>query len=63
VVTAINETLEKTNLGKWQEGTVVNLERCMKMDGRLDGHIVQGHVDKTGEVVILKIKTEVILSR
>ncbi|WES95945.1 riboflavin synthase [Chryseobacterium arthrosphaerae] len=51
VVTAINETLEKTNLGKWELGTVVNLERCMKMDGRLDGHIVQGHVDKTGEVV------------
>jgi len=51
VVTAINETLEKTNLGKWELGTVVNLERCMKMDGRLDGHIVQGHVDTTGEVV------------
>ncbi|WP_042722583.1 riboflavin synthase [Flavobacterium sp. B17] len=51
VVTAINETLEKTNLGKWEVGTVVNLERCMKMDGRLDGHIVQGHVDKTGEVI------------
>ncbi len=50
-VTAINETLEKTNLGKWEVGTVVNLERCMKMDGRLDGHIVQGHVDKTGNVV------------
>jgi len=56
VVTAINETLEKTNLGKWQEGTVVNLERCMKMDGRLDGHIVQGHVDKTGEVVNIENK-------
>lgn len=51
IVTAINETLEKTNLGKWEVGTVVNLERCMKMDGRLDGHIVQGHVDKTGEVI------------
>lgn len=50
-VTAINETLEKTNLGKWEVGTVVNLERCMKLDGRLDGHIVQGHVDKTGNVV------------
>ncbi len=47
-VTAINETLEKTNLGKWQKGTEVNLERCLKFDGRLDGHIVQGHVDKTG---------------
>ncbi len=56
VVTAINETLEKTNLGKWQVGTAVNLERCMKMDGRLDGHIVQGHVDKTGEVVDIENK-------
>ncbi|WP_292008844.1 riboflavin synthase [Chryseobacterium sp.] len=55
-VTAINETLEKTNLGKWEEGTVVNLERCMKMDGRLDGHIVQGHVDRTGEVVGIENK-------
>ena len=49
-VTAINETLEKTNLGKWEIGTEVNLERCLKLDGRLDGHIVQGHVDKTGTV-------------
>lgn len=56
VVTAINETLEKTNLGKWELETVVNLERCMKMDGRLDGHIVQGHVDKTGEVVGIENK-------
>ncbi|MDH6251197.1 riboflavin synthase [Chryseobacterium sp. H1D6B] len=56
VVTAINETLEKTNLGKWEAGTVVNLERCMKMDGRLDGHIVQGHVDKTGEVTGIENK-------
>ena len=49
-VTAINETLEKTNLEKWEVGTEVNLERCLKFDGRLDGHIVQGHVDKTGTV-------------
>lgn len=56
VVTAINETLEKTNLGKWETGTIVNLERCMKMDGRLDGHIVQGHVDTTGEVVSIENK-------
>ena len=49
-VTAIAETLEKTNLGKWNVGTEVNLERCLKWDGRLDGHIVQGHVDKTGTV-------------
>ncbi|ROI08332.1 riboflavin synthase [Chryseobacterium sp. H3056] len=47
-VTAIDETLEKTNLSKWNVGTEVNLERCLKFDGRLDGHMVQGHVDKTG---------------
>ena len=46
-VTAIEETLEKTNLGSWQPGDLVNLERCMIMNGRLDGHIVQGHVDAT----------------
>lgn len=49
-VTAIAETLEKTNLIEWKAGTEVNLERCLKFDGRLDGHIVQGHVDKTGIV-------------
>ena len=49
-VTAIAETLEKTNLNQWKLGTEVNLERCLKFDGRLDGHIVQGHVDKTGIV-------------
>lgn len=54
VVTAIDETLEKTNLGNWKEGSIVNLERCMMMNGRLDGHIVQGHVDKTGEVVAIE---------
>jgi riboflavin synthase len=45
VVTAIQETLDKTNLKDWTIGTKVNLERCMQMNGRLDGHIVQGHVD------------------
>lgn len=55
-VTAINETLEKTNLGTWEVGSVVNLERCMVMNGRLDGHIVQGHVDKTGEVFAIENK-------
>ena len=49
-VTAIAETLEKTNLKEWNIGTEVNLERCLKFDGRLDGHLVQGHVDKTGTV-------------
>ena len=51
VVTAISETLKKTNLGDWKAGTVVNLERCMQMNGRLDGHIVQGHVDTTAECI------------
>lgn len=46
-VTAIQETMVKTNLGDWKEGAKVNLERCMTLGGRLDGHIVQGHVDAT----------------
>jgi len=46
-VTAINETLQKTNLNKLQVGDTVNLERAMKLGDRLDGHIVQGHVDQT----------------
>ena len=44
-VTAIEETLQKTNLGDWKEGVFINLERCLKLNDRLDGHIVQGHVD------------------
>ena len=47
-VTAIRETIQKTNLGNWKIGDVINLERGMKLDDRLDGHIVQGHVDQTG---------------
>jgi riboflavin synthase len=43
--TAIAETLSKTNLSQWQTGTLVNLERCLPLNGRLDGHLVQGHVD------------------
>ncbi len=46
-VTAIKETIEKTNLGFWNENDIVNLERAMKLGDRLDGHIVQGHVDQT----------------
>ena len=53
-VTAIEETLRKTNLSDWKEGTVVNLERCMLMNGRIDGHIVQGHVDTTAICTIRK---------
>lgn len=47
VVTAIQETLDKTNLKNWKTGSLVNLERCMPANGRFDGHIVQGHVDTT----------------
>jgi len=46
-VTAVPETLSKTNLGNWQPGTLVNLERSMLLNGRFDGHIVQGHTDTT----------------
>lgn len=47
-VTAIKETIDKTNLGTWKEEDVVNVERAMKLGDRLDGHIVQGHVDQIG---------------
>lgn len=47
VVTAMDETMLKTNLKNWEVGYEVNLERSMRMDGRFDGHIVQGHVDQT----------------
>jgi len=47
VVTAIQETLDKTNIGTWTVGYDVNLERCLSVNGRFDGHIVQGHVDTT----------------
>lgn len=50
-VTAVEETLRRTNLGAWREGTLVNLERCLPMGGRLDGHIVQGHVDSVATCV------------
>lgn len=53
-VTAIQETLDKSNLRAWEVGYRVNLERCMKIDGRLDGHIVQGHVDQTA--VCIKVE-------
>lgn len=55
-VTAIKETLDKTNLGNLKVDDVVNLERAMKLGDRLDGHIVQGHVDETG--VCTNIKDE-----
>lgn len=51
VVTAMKETLNRSNLGDWIVGTEVNVERSMMMNGRLDGHIVQGHVDQTAVCV------------
>ena len=51
VVTAMKETMDRTNLSQWKPGTEVNVERSMRMDGRFDGHIVQGHVDKTAKCV------------
>lgn len=53
-VTAIDETLKKSSLGKLTKGSRVNLERCMLNNGRFDGHIVQGHVDQTGVVKAIK---------
>ena len=49
-VTAIEETLQKTNLNAWEVGDNINLERCIKLNDRLDGHVVQGHVDQVGNV-------------
>lgn len=53
-VTAIDETLKKSNLGATTEGDQLNLERCMKADGRFDGHIVQGHVDTVATVTSIQ---------
>ncbi len=53
-VTAVKETLQKSNLGMLRQGDKVNLERCMLNNGRFDGHIVQGHVDQMGTVQSIK---------
>lgn len=53
-VTAIQETLNKTSLKYWEVGSKINLERCMIMNGRLDGHIVQGHVDTTAKCTAIE---------
>lgn len=53
-VTAIEETLKRSRLEEWAEGTIVNLERAMKPNARLDGHMVQGHVDKVGECLSIE---------
>ncbi len=50
-VTAVAETLSKTNLGDWKAGDIINLERCLQPSGRLDGHFVQGHTDTTGYLI------------
>lgn len=54
-VTAMDETMRRTNLRYWKVGTEVNIERSMRMDGRFDGHVVQGHVDQTA--VCRKVET------
>ena len=53
-VTAMKETLERTNLGQLKVGDKVNVERSMLMNGRLDGHIVQGHVDETAQCIAME---------
>lgn len=53
-VTAIDETLKRTNLNELTIGSIINLERCMPVNGRFDGHIVQGHVDDTAQCVSIK---------
>lgn len=55
-LTAIEETLTKTNLDNCKKGDLVNIERCLQMNGRLDGHIVQGHVDTTGTCIAVEEK-------
>ncbi|MCX6172838.1 MAG: riboflavin synthase [Flavobacterium sp.] len=52
-VTAIRETIVKTNLAEWRTGDLLNLERAMKLGDRLDGHIVQGHIDQTGVCIAI----------
>ena len=54
VVTAMKETLERSNLGQLRVGDKVNVERSMLMNGRLDGHIVQGHVDETARCIAME---------
>lgn len=50
-VTAVKETINKTTIGNWEKGSTINLERCMILGGRLDGHLVQGHVDGKGKCI------------
>lgn len=55
-VTAIDETLKKTTADLWQIGQLVNIERCLPVNGRIDGHFVQGHVDATGIIISIQPK-------
>jgi len=55
-ITAIDETLKKTSLESWAKGSMVNIERSLVMNGRLDGHLVQGHIDTTGTCINIKEK-------
>jgi riboflavin synthase len=55
-VTAIRETLGKTNLGEWAEGRIVNLERCLRVTDRIDGHMVQGHVDSIAICTDIRVR-------
>jgi riboflavin synthase len=57
-ITAVKETLKKTNLGLWQPGYQINLERSLTLNDRIDGHLVQGHVDTTGILLKKKLKDE-----
>lgn len=64
-LTAIEETLKRTNLGLLKVGDLVNVERCTKVGSRLDGHIVQGHVDTTGtckEIITMDGSTEFVFT-
>jgi riboflavin synthase len=54
-VTAVAETLQKTNLASWKQGDIINLERALKAGDRLDGHFVQGHVDSTGVCIAKEV--------
>jgi riboflavin synthase len=55
-VSAIKETRDKTNLDDWKSGTIINLERSLKLDSRIDGHLVQGHTDTTATCIKIKEK-------
>lgn len=55
-VTAIEETIKKTTIGDWEVGNIINLERAMKIGDRLDGHMIQGHIDQVGQCVRVEEK-------